>query len=112
MTRLDAGQEPLPLRELATRLIDNGKAYVRAEVNLVKATISTKAGQAGPAVAMIVVAILFVQAALTVLVAALGLLLGRWLGLAGGFAVASFLVLAVAALLGWAAVKRIKGIAK
>lgn len=112
MTRLDADQEPLPLRELATRLIDNGKAYVRAEVNLVKATVSTKASQAGPALAMIVIAILLVQAALTALVAALGLLLSRWLGLAGGFAVASIAVLAVAALLGWTAVKRIKGIAK
>jgi hypothetical protein len=39
-------------------------------------------------------------------------LLSRWLGLAGGFAVASITVLAVAALLGWTAVKRIKGIAK
>ena len=111
MTRLDAGQEP-PLRELAARLIDNGKAYVRAEVNLVKTTVSTKAGLAGPAVAMIVVAVILVQAAITVLIAALGLLLARWLGLAGGFAAAAVIVLAGAAMLAWMAINRIKAIAK
>ncbi|WP_420137039.1 phage holin family protein [Sphingomonas sp.] len=112
MTQLKTGEEPVPLRELAARLIDNGKAYLRAEVNLVKTTVSTKAGQAGPALAMIVVAILLVQAALTVLVAALGLLLARWLGLAGGFAVAAVAVLAIAGLLSWIAINRIKGMAK
>ena len=112
MTRLTDREEPAPLRELAARLIDNGKAYVRAELNLVKTTVSTKAGQAGPAVGMIVVAIVLIQAAVTVLAAALGLLLARWLGLPGGFAVAALLVLVVAALLVWVAVARIKGIAK
>ncbi|WP_116090161.1 phage holin family protein [Sphingomonas crusticola] len=104
--------EPESLRELAARVIDNGKAYVRAEVTLAKTTVTTKAAQAGPAAGLIVVAIVLVQAAATILAASLGLLLARWLGLAGGFAVAALVVLLVAGLLGWTAVKRIKGIVK
>jgi hypothetical protein len=112
VTYLPNGEEPASLRELAARVIDNGKAYVRAEVTLVKATVTTKAGQAGPALALVVIAIVLIQAALTVLVASLGLLLARWLGLPGGFAVAAILVLLVAGLLGLTAMKRFKAILK
>lgn len=112
MTRLNDGEEPASLRELAGRVIDNGKAYVRAELTLAKATVATKAAQAGPAAGLILVAVVLTQAAVTVLAASLGLLLARWLGLAGGFAAAAVLVLLVAALLGWMAAKRIKDILK
>ena len=112
MTYLPDGEQPASLRELAARVIDNGKAYIRAEVTLVKATVTTKASQAGPAIGLIVTAIVLIQAALTVLVASLGLLLARWLGLPGGFAAAAVLVLLVAGMLGLTAVKRFKGIVK
>ena len=108
----DHVEEPESLRELAARVIDNGKAYLRAELTLIRATVATKAKQAGPAAVLIVVAILIVQAAITVLAASLGLLLARWLGLPGGFAVAALLVLIVAGLLVWIAARRIKDIMK
>lgn len=104
--------EPESLRELVGRVIDNAKAYVKAEVTLAKQTATTKAGQAGPAVVMVVVAVLLLQAAITVLAAALGLLLARWLGPAGGLAVAALLVVVIAGLLVWFAASRFKRIAK
>ena len=112
MTDLIDGEEPESLRDLAARVIDNTKAYLRAEVTLAKQTVSTKAALAGPAIGFVVVAIVLVQAAITVLAASLGLLLARWLGLPGGFAVAAVTVLVLAGLLGWLALQRFKGMAK
>jgi hypothetical protein len=103
-------EEPESLRELAARVIDNSKAYLRAELTLVRQTVAAKASLAGPALALIVAGIVLVQAAITVLAASLGLLLAHWLGLAGGFAVAALLVLMIAGLLAWMAARRIKDI--
>ena len=100
------------LRDLVARLIDSGKAYLNAEVTLVKTTVSVRVAQAKPAAAFIVVAILLVQAALTVLVAALGMLLAQWLTPAGGLAVGAVLALLLAGLLGWMAARRLSGGAK
>lgn len=112
MTHPAHGAEPESLRDLATRVIDDGKAYLQAEVRVVKQTVSTKVGQIGPAAGLLAGALLLVQAALTVLAAALGLLLAQWLGSAGGFAVAALIVLALAGLLAWIALRRIGNIAK
>ena len=43
------GGETESLRDLAARVIDNGKAYLRAELTLVRQTIATKAALIGPA---------------------------------------------------------------
>jgi hypothetical protein len=110
MTSPIEGEEPESLRDLAGRVIDNTKAYVRAEVALVKQTAITKASQAAVPAALIVAEIVLVQAAVTVLAAALGLWLGHWLGLAGGFAVAALIGLALSGLLVWIAVERIRRI--
>jgi hypothetical protein len=112
MTSPPEGEEPESLRELAGRVIDNTKAYVRAEVTLVKQTAVTKASQAAVPAALVVVAVLLLQAAITVLAAALGLFFARWLGSAGGLAVAALVVLAISGLLVWIAVNRIKRIAE
>lgn len=106
------GDEGESLRDLVARVIDNTKAYLKAELSLAKQTAATKAGQAGPAAAYILVAIVLVQAAVTVLAASLGLLLAQWLGLAGGFAVAALLVLIVAGFLLWLAVRQFRKIMK
>ena len=84
------------VRELIARLIDETKAYVKAEIAVVKATALAWIGRAKVAVPLIAVAILLLQAALTVLVAALGLALATWLGTAGGLAVAAVIVLLIA----------------
>jgi hypothetical protein len=95
------------LRDLVARVIDNTKAYLRAEVALQKQRAATWAGRAGPAVGLLIGALLIVQASLTVLVAALGWLVASWLGPAGGFAAAALLGLALAGLLAWIAVRQI-----
>jgi hypothetical protein len=110
MTSPTEGDEPESLRELAGRVIDNTKAYVRAEVTLVKQTAVTKASQAAIPAALVVIAVVLLQAAITVLAAALGLLFARWLGSAGGLAVAALVVLAISGLLVWIAVNRIRRI--
>jgi len=108
MTLPTEGDEPESLREVAGRVIDNTKAYVRAEITLAKQTAITKASQATVPVALIVTAIVLLQAAVTVLAAALGLLLAHWLGSAGGLAAAAVIVIAISGLLVWVAVEQIK----
>ena len=94
------------VRDLISRLIDEGKAYAKAEVAVIKATAFGWIRPAKIAVPLIIVAILLVQASLTVLVAALGMALAHWIGAAGGLALAAVIVLLLAgALAGIAAVK-------
>lgn len=101
------GNHQETLHDLVSRVIDNGKAYARAEVALVKQTVSTRVEQLRPAAIFIVAAVLIVQAALTVLIGAIGMTLAIWIGPAGGLAVAAVLALVVAGLLAWAAMSRI-----
>lgn len=97
------------LRDLVARLIDSAKAYASAEVAVVKKTVTFRVDQAKPAAIFGVAALLIVQAALTVLIAALGVALARWIGVAGGLAVAAVLALMVAGLLVWLALRRFTG---
>ncbi|WP_174273183.1 phage holin family protein [Sphingomonas bacterium] len=99
-------REDQSLRALIARLIDETKAYAKAEIGVVKATAMAWVSPAKIAVPLIVVAILLLQAALTVLVAALGMTLAVWLGTAGGLAVGAVIVLAIAGLLAWIAISR------
>jgi hypothetical protein len=100
-----AGEESL--RDLLMRVVDNGKAYVRAEIAVAKATASTKAGQAGPAAGMLMGALLVLQASLAVLLAALGALLACWLGWPAGLALAGVIGLAATGLLAWLGVRKL-----
>jgi hypothetical protein len=84
------------LRELVARLINDGKAYAIAEIAVVKATINKWLAPAKTAVPLVIVALLLVQAALTVLVAALGYTIAIWIGPAGGFAIAAVVALLIA----------------
>ena len=99
------------LRRIISRVVDDGKDYARAEVNLVKQVALAKVNAIRPAVILIVVAVFLLQAGLTVLAAALGMTLAIWLGTAGGLAVGAVIVLAVAGLLALLAVGRLKRIA-
>lgn len=108
MTSPTEGEEPESLRDLVARVIDNTKAYVRAEVALVKQTAATKTSQAAVPAILVVVAVVLLQAAITVLAAALGLFFARWLGSAGGLAVAALVVLAISGALVWIAINRIR----
>ena len=96
------------LGEIVTRVVDNGKDYARAEIAVAKATVRAKLDAVRPAAIYIVCAIFLLQAALTVLAAALGMALARWLGTAGGLAVGALIVLVVVGLLAGAAVAKLK----
>lgn len=96
------------LREIVTRVVENGKDYARAEVNLAKQTALAKVGAIRPAAILLVCALLLVQAGLTVLAAALGMALAIWLGVAGGLAAGAVIVLLIAGLLALSAVSKLK----
>lgn len=98
------------LRDLFARVIDNAKAYLKAELTLIRTNVSVRVGQVAPAIGFVIVAILIVQSALTVLIAALGLAFAAWIGIAGGLAVAALIGLAIAALLGWLSITRFRKI--
>ena len=100
------GDQGESLRELIARLIESGQAYVRAEVALVQKTIAVRLEQAKPAAAFAIGALLLALAGLIVLLAALGLAIGAWIGAAGGLAVAGLLALLAAGLLVWLAIGR------
>ncbi len=110
MTPPTDGEEPESLRELAARVIDNGKAYLKAEVALAKETAITRVKEARPTIRLVLVALMFAQTGILVLAMALGLLLARWLGLPGGFAVAGFLLIGGSVLLAGLAIERIRKI--
>jgi asparagine N-glycosylation enzyme membrane subunit Stt3 len=99
----------LSLRDLIARLIDSAKAYVRAEVALVKKTVEVRLDQAKPAAAFAIGAVMLVQAALVILLAALGMGLATWLGTAGGLAAAGLIGLLIAGLLIRLAISRFTG---
>lgn len=102
------GRDEEPLREMISRVVDDGKNYVRAEAALAKATVTARVAAVRPAAILLFVVLLLVQAALTVAVAALGMGLAVWLGAAGGLAVAALLVLLLAGVLAMSAVKILK----
>lgn len=101
------GTDEASLRELVARLIDSTKAFVQAEVALVRRTFTVWAGAAKAAAILFVIALILVNAAVIVLLAALGMALATWLGTAGGLAVAALIGLAAAGLLGWIGARRI-----
>jgi hypothetical protein len=106
------GNNEASLRELLARLIGSAKAFVEAEVALVRGTVRAWAGAAKMIAAFTVIAFALVNAALVVLLVALGMALATWLGMAGGLAVAALIALLVAGLLGRIAVLRLKALAR
>jgi hypothetical protein len=108
----DSGDQGETLRDLIARLIDSAKAYMWAEVALAKKTIKVIANQAVPTAALAGAALLVAIAGLVVLVAALGVALATWLGLAGGLAAAGIFALLLAGLLVAIAIKRVSHLRK
>jgi len=96
------------LRDIVARVVEDGKDYARAEVALVKTTVTSKVDAVKPAVIFYAVALVLALAALPVLVAALGMALAIWLGVAGGLAVGAVIVLAMAGLFVLLANSRLK----
>jgi len=89
----------LSVGPLFSRLIDDGRTYVQAELDVVRATARARIGSARNAVIVGVAAIFVAQAGLTVLFMALGSALAHFLGVWGGQLVAALIALGLAGLM-------------
>ena len=94
--------------EIVSQLVDDGKAYARAEFDLARAIAAAKANAVKLPAMLFAAAFLFVQAAVTVLaVATFGALL-RSMGPVAAGLIAFLLFAAIAGGLGWLAVKKLR----
>ena len=95
--------------EVVHQLIDEGKAYAAAEVELAKAQALAKAAEFKVPAILLFAALLFAQAAVSVLAVTIALSLAPLIGPLGGGLVAVLVAGGAAALLGWLALERLKG---
>ena len=98
-----AGEDETPIGELFGRLVDDGKAYAKAEFNLVRATAQAKVDTAKKPLALAATGLLFIQAGVVVSGVTLALWLGTLIGPLGGGLVATLVTFAIAGLLFWLA---------
>lgn len=100
--------EERPVGELVHQLIEHGKAYARAEIGLVKAIATAKAGALAMPAGLLVLAMFMVGAAFTALAVGVTMVLATFLGpLAGGF-VGFLIFAAIAGGLAWFAYSKIR----
>jgi hypothetical protein len=98
----DEVEEP-PIGELFGKLIDEGKAYARAELGLAKATAEAKADAAKKPALLAAAALLFLIAGVVVLCMTLALALATLVGPLAGGLIAALVTFGIAAMLGlWA----------
>ncbi len=108
-----AGEGPSPggdrsLGELANQLVDDAKAYARAELDLAKAVAADKARRLKVGVVLLVVAAFVAMGALNALCVGIFALLAMFLGPLLGGIVAFILIGAVAGLLAWAGATKLR----
>ena len=97
-----------PIGELVQQLIDEGKAYALAELELAKTIARAKGKALALPVALFAAAFVFSLAAITALAVGIVMALATLIGpLAAGF-VGMFLFLAIAGSLGWYGAQRLK----
>jgi hypothetical protein len=107
---VDPGPQPpdRPVGELVHELIENGKAYARAEIDLAKAIAAAKGKALAIPVALFGVALFVAMAALNALAVGVVIALETFIGpLAAGF-VAMLIFAAVAGLLAWAGYSKLR----
>jgi hypothetical protein len=107
---VDPGPPPpeRPVGELVHELIENGKAYARAEIGLAKAIAAAKGKAVAVPAALFGVAFVCLLAAVTALAIGVVLALETYIGpLAAGF-VGTLIFAAVAGLLGWYGYQRLR----
>jgi protein-S-isoprenylcysteine O-methyltransferase Ste14 len=97
-----------PIGELIHELIENGKAYARAEIGLVKAIAAAKGKALAMPAVMFGLAFVCALAAVTALAVGVVIALDTFIGpLAAGF-VGMLIFAAIAGLLGWAGYQRLR----
>jgi hypothetical protein len=98
-----------PIGEVVHQLIDEGKAYAKAELDLAKAQALARAeGLKVPAI-LLFAALLFAQAAVTMLAVTIAMTLAPLIGPLGAGLIAVLVAGGAAALLGWLGLERLKG---
>ena len=106
----DPGPPPpeRPVGDLVHELVEEGKAYARAEVGLAKAIATAKARALALPAALLATAAILALAAVSALAAGVVIALARLIGpLAAGF-VGMLLFAAIAGCLGWYGVERLR----
>lgn len=105
---VDPGPPERPVGELVHELIEDGKAYARAEIDLYKTIAAAKGKALALPVGLFVAAFLVGMAALTALAVGVVMALTTLIGpLAGGF-VGMLIFVVIAGLLGWYGYSRLK----
>ena len=107
---VDPGPQPpeRPIGELVSELIENGKAYARAEIDLYKAIASAKGKALAIPAALFGIAFIFALAAVNALAVGVVIALETFIGpLAAGF-VGMLIFAAVAGLLGGVGYQRLR----
>jgi len=100
--------EERPVGELVHQLVEDGKAYARAEVNLAK-TIATSKGKAlALPAALLGTALVFVIAAVSALAVAVVLALAKFIGPLAAGLVALLIFAGIAGVLAWVAIGKIR----
>jgi len=102
------GGSDRPVGELVHELIEDGKAYARAEVGLVKAIATAKVNAAKLPAILFGIAFLLSLAAITALAVGVATALATLIGPLAGGIVAFLLFAAVAGGLGWYGVTRLR----
>ena len=97
-----------PIGDIVQELVDEGKAYAKAEIDLVKAIATAKARALAIPSAMFGAALIFALAAVTALAVGVVLTLAKFIGpLAAGF-VSLLIFAAIAGGLGWFGYQRLR----
>lgn len=98
-----------PIGEVVHQLIDEGKAYARAEMALAKAQALAEVERFKLPAILLFAALLFAQAAVTALALTVALALAPAIGPLGAGLLAVLVVGGIAGLLAWLAVNKLKG---
>jgi len=108
---MDSGgleEDEKPIGELFGQLIDEGKAYAKAELGLARASAEAKAEAAKKPALLAAAAFLFLQAGVVVLCMTVGLALATLIGPLAGGLIATLLAFGIAGLLGLLAKKELE----
>ncbi|QDP18527.1 phage holin family protein [Sphingomonas xanthus] len=103
-------EEDVPLSELLERLVDDGRGYAQAELELVKAKMAERAQAYRPPLALGIAALIIATAALIALSVTLVLALAALLGPLLGGLIVTVTLLGIAALLAYLAKRKIEAI--
>ena len=98
-----------PIGEVVHQLIDEGKAYAMAEIDLAKAQALAGVDRFKVPAILLFTALLFAQAAVTVLAVTVALTLAPTIGPLGGGLIAVLLAGGAAGLLAWLGLQKLKG---